>query len=93
MRDWREEVGNELDDAELRAGVKCVFLDDNPTKENRQFGEVHCFNVEVDKKPRTLIAGRKLARRIATIEDLVGKVIKITRSGEGFDTSYEVTEV
>ncbi len=49
------------------------------------------YSLEVDGQPRTLASGSKrLAKALLKKNPKVGDYIKITRSGSGFDTDYEV---
>ena len=67
---------------------KQTFKDKNTGVEKEQVR--YHFKLAIDGRERVLSTGQSCATAIAAVVEDVGAEIRITRSGEGFDTAYKV---
>ena len=74
-------------------GVVVIrFENDEPTKTVNKYNQPQ-WNFDVDGDLLLGVSSKNLMRLLKRHRPLAGKTFKITRSGHGFETTYQVEEV
>jgi len=98
---WRDDSKTKwIGDPELRLGITVCFMSDEPVimdskykKPNGEPDQSYIFDVKDGTAERKLRAPKGLRKILMNFPDLEGRTFNIKRIGEGFKTTYEVSEV
>ena len=99
-KDWREDV-SDTSKATLKImqgeSTRFVFLDEGKKNHHSDYGDSIVFTVEHDKEEKRFFVNPdnfSLLKQIKAIENLTGKLVKISREGsKKSDTRYTIEEI